>query len=63
MTTVYLTEDMPEVDYSHIVDSVLLSLRKELRTDLSAINQIDWDDYVRPEIKVKKGKRNKAEIV
>lgn len=44
MTTVYLSEDAPVVDYSHIMDSVLLSLRKELRTDLSQISQIEWND-------------------
>ena len=44
MTTVYLSEDAPVVDYSHIMDSVLLSLRKELRTDLSQISQIEWTD-------------------
>ncbi len=43
MTTVYLSEDAPVVDYSHIMDSVLISLRKELRTDLSQISQIEWN--------------------
>ena len=44
MTTVYLSEDAPVVDYSHIMDSVLLSLRKELRTDLNQISQIEWNE-------------------
>lgn len=41
---VYLSEDVPILDYSHIMDSVLLSLRKELRTDLSKISQIKWSE-------------------
>jgi len=44
MATVYLSEDAPVVDHSHIMDSVLISLRKELRTDLSKISQIKWSD-------------------
>lgn len=42
MTTVYLSEDAPVVDYSHVMDFVLLNLRKELRTDLSQISDIKW---------------------
>lgn len=47
MTTVYLTEEVPVNDYSHIMDSVLLSLRKELRSDLNQISQIEWNDEAR----------------
>lgn len=57
MVTVYLTEEKPRVDYSHIIDSVLLNLRKELRTDLSPISDIDWEGYVLPSTKVKKTRR------
>jgi hypothetical protein len=57
MVTVYLTEEKPRADYSHIMDSVLLSLRKELRTDLSPISDIDWGGYVVPSTKEKKTRR------
>lgn len=44
MTTVYLADDNPVADYSHIMDSVLLGLRKELRTDLAQLSHIVWDE-------------------
>lgn len=54
MVTVYLTEEKPRLDYSHIMDSVLLNLRRELRTDLSPISDIDWGEYVVHSTKEKK---------
>ena len=54
MVTVYLTEEKPRLDYYHIMDSVLLNLRRELRTDLSPISDIDWGEYVVPSTKEKK---------
>lgn len=57
MTTVYLSKDTPVVDYSQIMDSVLLNLRKELRTDLSQISQIEWNDETQA------SKRKKVEQV
>lgn len=47
MTSIYLAEETPVVDYSQILESFFLNLRKELRTDLSDISNIDWDEEVK----------------
>lgn len=45
MTTIYLADDAPHIDESQVMDSVLLNLRKELRSDLRGISDIVWSEY------------------
>lgn len=45
MTTIYLADNAPKIDESQVMDSVLLNLRKELRSDLRGISDIVWSEY------------------
>lgn len=61
MTTLYLSDDAPTMDYSHIVDSVLQDLRKKLRTELSQISEIEWNtDLNKP---TKKNKNDQTTVI
>ena len=42
MITMYAPEENQVIDYSNIIDSALLKLRKELRMDLNQIVSIEW---------------------
>ncbi len=43
MFTIYAPGNEPTIDYSRIMDAVLLRLRNELRADLSQISEIEWN--------------------
>lgn len=42
MATVYLRGEKSQRENTSIIDSVLVGMRKELRSDLSGIARIDW---------------------
>lgn len=44
MIIMYASDDTPLVDKSCIMDAVLLKLRKDFRSDLSQIVDVDWSD-------------------
>lgn len=43
MFTIYTLGNEQTIDYSSIMDAVLLRLRNELRADLSQIAEIEWN--------------------
>ena len=50
MTTVYANEERPIRDYSSLLEEALIRLRRELRSDLQVISEINWDKKESDEI-------------
>lgn len=44
MITVHANIDEPKVDYTTIIDKALIKLRKDLRSDLSGIVKVIWNE-------------------
>ena len=50
MTTVYANEERSIRDYSSLLEEALIRLRRELRSDLQVISEINWDKKESAEI-------------
>lgn len=44
ISTIYANEERPAIDYSTLLDEALIRLRRELRSDLHVISEIDWGE-------------------
>ena len=42
ISTIYANEERAVIDYSTLLDEALIRLRRELRSDLHVISEIDW---------------------
>ena len=42
ISIIYANEERAVIDYSTLLDEALIRLRRELRSDLHVISEIDW---------------------